>query len=171
MISPNERLRIEELVQHPWLNSGVAPEIALQSPRHMLDAVGSFSLTYRSSYMEMLLWKDSLRKDSITIALLEFFFFFDILQNSYSVEHLWKAASDLFHEFWFIKFREIKQCSIKLKHLVRLFGSNFCDKNSNSDHFIFILETKIHWIVNCSLRIYTSYTYKFASHQLCACLK
>ena len=55
MISPNERLRIEELVQHPWLNSGVAPEIALQSPRHMLDAVGSFSLTYRSSYMEMLL--------------------------------------------------------------------------------------------------------------------
>ena len=55
MISPNERLRIEELVQHPWLNSGVAPEIALQSPRHMLDAVGSFSLTYRSRYMEMLL--------------------------------------------------------------------------------------------------------------------
>ena len=85
--------------------------------------------------------------------------FFDILQNSYSVEHLWKAASDLFHEFWFIKFREIKQCSIKLKHLVRLFGSNFCDKNSNSDHFIFILETKIHGIFNCSLRIYASYTY------------
>jgi len=44
MISPNERLDIDELVQHPWLNSSVAPDTCLQSPQHMLDA-DTFELT------------------------------------------------------------------------------------------------------------------------------
>ena len=39
MISPNERLTILELVQHPWLNSGIAPETVLQSPQYMMDKV------------------------------------------------------------------------------------------------------------------------------------
>ncbi|XP_057295950.1 MAP kinase-activated protein kinase 5-like [Hydractinia symbiolongicarpus] len=37
VICPSERMSVQELVQHPWLNSGIAPETVLQSPHHMLD--------------------------------------------------------------------------------------------------------------------------------------
>ena len=51
MISPNERMTIQELVQHPWLNSGIAPETVLQSPQYMMDQVCKFVYAMMSQLM------------------------------------------------------------------------------------------------------------------------
>ena len=39
VISPNERITIPDLVQHPWLNGGSTTDTVLQSPHHLLDQV------------------------------------------------------------------------------------------------------------------------------------
>ena len=39
VISPGERITVEEMMHHPWLNNGSAPNTVLQSPQQMLDQV------------------------------------------------------------------------------------------------------------------------------------
>ena len=41
VISPNERITIPDLVQHPWLSGAGAGDAVLQSPHLMLDQVGT----------------------------------------------------------------------------------------------------------------------------------
>jgi len=36
-VNPEERITIQQLLNHPWLNDGKAPNTPLQSPRHLMD--------------------------------------------------------------------------------------------------------------------------------------
>ena len=51
VISPNERINIQELVYHPWVNNNSAPDTVLQSPRQMFEQV-RLTMTFKKYLIE-----------------------------------------------------------------------------------------------------------------------
>ena len=48
-VNPEERMTIQQLLTHPWLNDGRTPSTPLQSPRHLMDDVSILDFTLLSS--------------------------------------------------------------------------------------------------------------------------